>query len=128
MRLPILATSFTILALALPMGGALAQGPFESLPPAPVETQTRTATQIGDTSTDDGLDAWQTLLIAAAAIVLLSGVVMVILRDARRRAPIDPGSDEAAHRPPDAHKTSKAAKSRQRAKAKAARRQRRRNR
>jgi hypothetical protein len=128
MRLPILATTLTILALVLPAGGAHAQGPFEGLPAAPAETQTRTATQIADPGTDDGLDAWQTLLIAGAALALLSGVVMVILRDARRRAPIDPGSDEAAHRPPDAHQTAKAAKSRQRAKSKAAREQRRRNR
>ena len=130
MRLPILTTTLTILALALiaPAQPARAQGPFESLPPGPVTTETRTATQIGDTDTDDGLDAWQSLLIAVGAIVVLGGALIVILRDARRRAPIDPGSDQAAHRPPDAHRAAKASKQRQRSKAKAARRQRRRNR
>lgn len=128
MRLPILTTTLTILALSLIAPGAPAQGPFEGLPAAPATTETRTATQIGDTDTDDGLSAWQTLLIAGGAVVLLTGVVTVILRDARKRAPVHAGSDEAAHRPPDAHKTAKAAKSKQRAKARAARHQRRRNR
>ncbi len=50
------------------------------------------------------------------------------MRDAKRRAPIEAGDSEAAHKPADAHKRSQAAKRKQRQKDKAARAQRRRNR
>ena len=119
----------TLVALLLPTAAAFGQAsPFEGLPQGTPETPTQTRTQIGSTPTDDGLESWQTILIAVAAVALLTGVIVVILRDARRRAPIAAGDEEAAHKPADAHKRSQEAKRRQRQKDKAAREQRRRNR
>ena len=121
----------TLFALLLPTAGAFGQAsPFEGLPQGTPETptQTQTRTQIGSGNTDDGLESWQAIMIAVAAVALLTGVIVVILRDARRRAPITAGDDEAAHKPADAHKRSQEAKRRQRQKDKAAREQRRRNR
>lgn len=124
-RLAILATS---LVLALPATTALAQSPFGNLPQGTPSAPTQTATQIGGTTNDDGLDTWQTVLIAGAAIALLVGVFVVIVRDAHRRAPVHAADSESAHLPADAHKGSQAAKRKQRKKDKAARQQRRRNR
>lgn len=119
----------TVAALLLPAAAAFGQAsPFESLPQGTPEPQTQTRTQIGSTTTDDGLESWQTVLIAIAAVALLTGVVVVILRDAKRRAPVAAGDDEAAHKPADAHRRSQEAKRKQRRKARAARKQRRRNR
>jgi len=124
-----LALVFTLLALALPAGTAFGQGsPFQGLPQGTPEAPTQTATQIGGSTTDDGLDAWQSILIAGSGIALLTGVIVVIMRDAHRRAPIEPGDSESAHLPADAHKGSRAAKEKQRKKDKAAKEQRRRNR
>lgn len=123
-RLAVLAT---LLVLVLP-ATAIAQSPFGNLPQATPSAPTQTATQIGGTTNNDGLDTWQTVLIAGAAIALLTGVFVVIVRDAHRRAPVHAADSESAHLPADAHKGGQAAKRKQRQKAKAARRQRRRNR
>ena len=124
-----LALPLTVLALALPAGTAFGQAsPFQGLPQGTPEAPTQTATQIGTSTTDDGLDTWQSILIAGSGIALLTGVIVVIMRDARRRAPIEAGDSEAAHLPADAHKGSRAAKQKQRKKDKAAKAQRRRNR
>lgn len=119
-----------LLVLALPTGSALGQGgsPFQGLPQGTPETPTQATTQINSTKSDDGISDFQALLIAIAGAALLTGVVIVILRDAKKRAPIEAGDSEAAHKPADAHKSSQQAKRKQRQKDKAARAQRRRNR
>jgi hypothetical protein len=125
-----LALLLTLFAVALPASAAFGQAsPFEGLPAPTPETPTQATTQINSSNDDDdGLSSFQAILIAGAAIALLTGVIVVIMRDAKRRAPIEAGDSEAAHKPADAHKRSQAAKRKQRQKAKAARAQRRRNR
>jgi hypothetical protein len=113
-----------MLALAAPAGAQ--QAPTLGAPPAPdVTANTAGATT---SSGGGGLKAWQEVLIFGAGIVLIGGIAVAILADARERsnrlghgsAVTEPGA--APHR----HKqhTKQAA----RAKAKAARAQRRRNR
>jgi hypothetical protein len=113
--------------LVLPATPALAQSPFGSLPQG-TPTETQISTSNATSSGSDGVTTFQAVLIVIAAVALLTGIAVVIVRDARRRAPVLPGDSEAAHLAPDAHKGSRAAKQKQRAKAKAVREQRRRNR
>ena len=123
-----LALLLTLVAVALPSAAFGQASPFENLPAPAPETPTQATTQIDSNTDDDGLSSFQAILIAGAAIVVLTGVIVVIMRDAKRRAPIEAGDSEAAHKPADAHKRSQAAKRKQRQKDKAARAQRRRNR
>ncbi len=124
-----LALLLTLIVVLLPTSAAFGQAsPFEGLPAPTPETPTQATTQIDSNTDDDGISSFQAILIAGAAIVLLTGVIVVIMRDAKRRAPIEAGDSEAAHKPADAHKRSQAAKRKQRQKDKAARAQRRRNR
>jgi hypothetical protein len=114
-----------VLALAAPAGAQ--QAPTLGAPPAPDTVQTAQSTTTTDTG-GGGLKTWQEALIVAAGIVLIGGIAVAILSDARERAarlghgrPVtEPGT--APHR----HK--QRSKERARAKAKAARAQRRRNR
>lgn len=123
-----LALLLTLLAVVLP-SAAIAQSPFQGLPAPTPETPTQATTQINSSNTtDDGLSSFQAILVAGAAVVLLTGVIVVIMRDAKRRAPVDAGDEEAPHKLADAHKGSQAAKRKQRQKDKAARAQRRHNR
>jgi hypothetical protein len=82
------------------------------------------------TTTDDGgVSTGLAFLIVLAGVGLLTAVALLIVRDARRRAPKDaanPFVSEAV--PADAHRSAKDAKRKARAKSKAARTQRRRNR
>lgn len=104
-----LALLLTVALLALPAGAAFAR----HLPP---QRQTTS------------LPTWQIVLLGVGGIGVLTGIVIVIMRDARRRAPVSAGDDQAAHLAADAHKRGQATKQKQRAKSKAARAQRRRNR
>jgi hypothetical protein len=113
-----------VLALAAPAGAQ--QAPTLGAPPAPAVTaQTTPATTSGG---GGGLKTWQEALIFAAGIVLIGGIAIAILADARERsnrlghghAVTEPGA--APHRHKQRHKQQA------RAKAKAARAQRRRNR
>lgn len=126
-RLALPALIVVLCALAAP-AAVLAQGsPFQGLPPATpsqTETTTTTAAPVPDDST---LETWQGALIVAGGLALLTGIGLVIARDARRRAPVDDvGAGE--NRDAVAHKHARRTKERQRQKAKAARAARRRNR
>jgi hypothetical protein len=113
-----------VLGLAAPAGAQ--QAPTLGAPPAPdVTVQTTQATTSGG---GGGLKTWQEALIVGAGVVLIGGIAVAILADARERSarlghgrPVtEPG--QAPHR----HKLR--SKQQARAKAKAARAQRRRNR
>lgn len=99
------------------------------------ETQTQTdAAAPADTSTSGGggLETWQEILIFAAGIVLVGGIALAILGDARERARrLDrhataggPSTTGAA----DRHRTSQEAKRQARARARRAKAARKRNR
>jgi hypothetical protein len=114
-----------VLALAAP--ATAQQAPTLGAPPAP-DVTVQTAPSTTSDSGGGGLKTWQEALIFAAGIILIGGIAVAILADARERTrrlgrggPVtEPG--EAPHR----HK--QRSKQQARAKAKAARAQRRRNR
>ncbi len=89
----------------------------------PTPTQT-TATTAPTESTSSSNSRTVVILALAAAIVLLLGIAAVIIRDARRVAPVAEGQLAAGGSARDSAATLR----RRRAKAKAARRQRKRNR
>jgi hypothetical protein len=123
-----LATLLAVALLALPAGVAPAQSsPFGNLPDATPDTQTQTTTTTNST-TGGGLSTLEAILVVGAGIGVITGIALLIARDARRRAPLSAGDSETAHLAPDAHKRGQATKSKQRAQAKAVREQRRRNR
>lgn len=119
-------------ALALPAGVAVAQisgggGQLGAPEPAPVAP-----TPIDD-PTDDGWQDWQTALVTFAGLILIVGIGVAIVGDARRAAPVDDedrfyreqtSADEELKSNPRAQQ----AKARARAKAKVARQSRKRNR
>jgi hypothetical protein len=118
-----LAVAALVLALAAPAHGQ--QAPTLGAPPAPDVTAQTTAT----TSTGGGgLKTWQEALIFAAGLVLIGGIAIAILADARERAGRlrHGGAVTAPGEAPHRHK--QRSKQQARAKAKAARAQRRRNR
>jgi hypothetical protein len=90
--------------------------PQETTPPAPTTTST----------TGGGLKSWQELLIFGAGIVLLGGIAVAIIGDARERAPRH--SHATATEPAGPKRHRERDKARARAKARTARRQRKRNR
>jgi hypothetical protein len=115
-----IAVTALVLVLATPAGAQ--QAPTLGAPPAPDQT---VQTQSTSTSGGGGLATWQEVLIFAAGIVLITGIAVAILADAREKArgirgggPVtDPG--EAPHR----HKQRSKQQARQKARAaKAARR------
>ncbi len=121
-----LALLLAVAVLALPAGTVFAQSsPFGDLPAGTPET---TQTQSSNSSDNGGLSKTEAIFVALGGVVVLTGIGILIARDARRRAPVTAGDSEAAHLAADAHKRGRATKQRQRAKAKAARRQRRQNR
>ena len=109
---------------AAPVGNGLTLG----------ETQTQTdAAAPPDTTTTGGggLKTWQEVLIFAAGIVLVGGIAVAILGDARERArKLDrhATAGESATGGADRHKTSQQAKQQARARARRARAARKRNR
>ncbi|MEA2273385.1 MAG: hypothetical protein QOI98_2093 [Solirubrobacteraceae bacterium] len=113
------------LLLAGPVAATFGQSPFTPLPPS---QQTPTVTQApaqptNTNTTGGGLKTWQEILMFGGGAVLLAGIGMAIVSDARRAAPVKAGASATPAPPPRARDRQRA-----RAKAKAARRQRRRNR
>jgi len=118
----LIAVTAVVLALAAPAGAQ--QAPTLGAPPPPETVQTT------DTSTGNGgLKTWQEALIFAAGVILIGGIAVAILTDARERARrLGHGRDPVTE-PSDApHRHKQRSKQRARAKGKAARAQRRRNR
>jgi len=74
-----------VLTLALPAAAGAQSSPSLG---APEQTDTAPVVTTSGTTTNDGLERWQELLIFAAGIVLLGGIAWAILGDARRRAPV----------------------------------------
>ena len=131
----LLAVLVLLLALAAPTAAvAQSDNPFTPLPQAQQDdgTQTQTIPETADNSTadDGGLSRAQEILIFLAGVLLIAGIAWVILRDARRRAPVSDaelrhrGEDTQRGTRPDAARR----KAQNRSRAKAQRRARRRNR
>jgi hypothetical protein len=119
----IFAAAFVPAAGAASLGGGNAFG--ELTKPEPETTRTTSPTRTTNSSTSEPSNS-HTLIFAAtgAAVLLLSAIAVVIVRDARRVAPA--GDPEAIER--GLARDSAARLRRRRAKAKAARQQRKRNR
>jgi hypothetical protein len=115
------------LALAAPAATLAQANPFAPLPPPSQQQQQQQTTPTQRTATGNGgLKRWQEILIFLGGVVLLGGIAMAILSDARRRAPVADGELVSATPGQGSHKH--ASKQRAREKAKAARRARRSNR
>jgi len=112
-----------LLALAAPAPAVAQQAPTLGAP-EPSETAPRVTTS----GTDDGLEAWQEVLIFGAGVVLLLGIAWAIIGDARQRAPDERRGHmpEMADGPRGTH--ARRSKAKARAKGREARRQRRKNR
>jgi hypothetical protein len=119
-----IAAAALVLALAAPAGAQ--QAPTLGAPPQPdVTVQTTQTTSSGG----GGLKTWQEALIFAAGLVLIGGIAVAILADARDRARrLAHGRDPLTEPANAPHRHKQRSKERARAKAKAARAQRRRNR
>ena len=121
----LLAVLAALAALALP-AGALAQSAPSLGAPEPEET---TPAPITADPTDDGLETWQQALILSAGVVLLAGISIAIIGDARHRAGRDGRPTLSAEEQRDASRHGQqAAKQRARQKTRAARAARKRNR
>lgn len=128
MRRPAVLLAVVLLSLA-PCSIAAAQlgpnapAPLTQEPPPPPPSVN------SDADDDGGLSTLQVVLIFGSAMVVLAGIAWIILRDARRAAPVD---EHRAHAPAGKQTLSPRERERQqrqrRDKAKAARQQRKRNR
>ena len=122
-----------VLLLALPAAALAQNNPFSPIPPAPPQ-QTAPPQDDSDDGTalgeDEGLSRRQQLLIGLAGAVLLGGIAIAILRDARRSAPVEHHrrEDEGGTRSRGTRTPKERRVSQGRARAKAARRARRKNR
>jgi hypothetical protein len=120
----VIAVLALVLVLAAPAGAQ--QAPTLGAPPQPDVTVQSTQTT---TAGGGGLKTWQEALIFAAGIVLIGGIAVAILGDARERARrLGHGRDPLTEPSGGPHRHKQRSKERARAKAKAARAQRRRNR
>jgi hypothetical protein len=121
-----IAVAGLILALAAPARAQ--QAPTLGAPPTPNVTVQNT--QSTSTSGGGGLKTWQEALIFAAGIILIGGITVAILADARERSRRvghgDPLTESGPS--PDRHRHRQRSKQQARAKAKAAKAQRRKNR
>ncbi len=116
-----LAMIVAVVTGALPALASAQGNPVAPLPPAP--TQPAPAPAAPD---DDGLSTAQQILLLGAAGALLGAIALVIVRDARRRAPVKEAAKE--ERPARSARERERLQRQRRDRAKAARRQRRRNR
>jgi hypothetical protein len=90
-------------ALAAPSAAAAQGNPFSPLDPAaPPPTPTESASS--SSADDRGLDGWQQALIFGAGVILLTGIAVAIVRDARHRAPVVDDRRIVAPPDPDAPK------------------------
>jgi hypothetical protein len=115
-----------VLALASSAPAAAQQSPTLGAPPSPdvtVQTQPTTTTGGGG-----GLKTWQEALIFAAGIILIGGIAVAIMTDARERARRIGHGGPATEPAGTTHRHGQQSKQRARQKAKAARAQRRKNR
>lgn len=119
-------TVLVVLALAAPAGAQ--QAPTLGAPPAPNVTAQTTQSSTG--SGGGGLKTWQEALIFAAGLILIGGITLAILSDARERSrrmrrggPVTESGPD-----PDRHRHRQRSKQQARARGKAARAQRRKNR
>ena len=127
------ALALVVVLVLAPAAVAQTDSPFNPIPQAPAQTvQTPTVTTQTTSQSNvysDGLKTWQAVLIVLAGIILLLGIAMAIMRDARTRAPVVEEDEAfASQHSRDAHAVSRNAKARQRKKAKSIRAQRRHNR
>lgn len=80
------------LALAAP-GSALAQSnPFGPVTPAPIPQPTQDLGPGEDTDTNEGegdLETWQEIALYASGGLIILGLAWLIMRDARKNAPVD---------------------------------------
>src|SRR3954462_2213419 len=120
-----LALLLTLLTLAVPAGALAQSSPIAPLPqPAPSEQPTvQTVPSTSSSTGDDGLGTLGQVLIYGSGALLLVGIAWLVVRDARRRAPVE---EERVSQPRGTHSPQRHARAR--AKAKAARAQRKRNR
>lgn len=121
---PLAAVAAVVVLLALAPAAPAQQAPTLGAP-SPQETTPPVTTTTA--ASDRGLKTWQELLIFGAGIVLLGGIAIAIIGDARERAPTrdrrpvtEPAGGPKRHRQRD--------KERAREKARIARAQRKRNR
>jgi hypothetical protein len=125
-----LAPLAAIAGLAAAPASAAAQSPFQSLPPAPapqVSTQAPapvSTTPASPSSSSSDISAPAEIAIVGGAFVLLCGIAYVIMRDARRVAPVKQSELATGGAAPGRSDRLR----RQRARAKQARKQRKRNR
>lgn len=117
---------------ALAPGAGAQSSPFSPVPEASQPT-TQQSTVVQTTNgnsnqIDDGFETWQAILVVMGGVILLTGIALAIMRDARRRAPEAAPDETTPQRTRDAHQSSQKAKQKQRQKDKAARAQRRHNR
>ena len=114
-----------VLALAAPAPALAQSSPFAPLPPSAPDSSTQAPPPPAATTsaTDSGgLGTMGDILVYGAGALLLLGMGWLIVRDARRRAPVE----ERVPQPKGTHSPQRHARAR--AKAKAARAQRKRNR
>jgi hypothetical protein len=120
-----IAVAGLVLALAAPARAQ--QAPTLGAPPTPNTVQSAPSST---SSGGGGLKTWQEALIFAAGIILIGGITIAILTDARERSRRvghgDPLTESGPS--PDRHRHRQRSKQQARAKAKRARAQRRKNR
>ena len=134
----LLALVAVLVALTAPAGALAQSGPSAPSLGEPEPQETTPPPVTTDTNpNDDGLEGWQTALIFAAGLVLLGGIALAIVGDARRNAPRRgrggerrrSGAGDGGDELDDAgHRHRQATKQRARQKGRAARSARRRNR
>ena len=123
-------TALVLLLAAAP--AAAQQDPFGPIPQAPQPSEPAPAPSNPNANDDDGLSGLESALIGLAAAGLIAGLAWFILRDARRRAPVEAGKpvtgEVTAGRHPGSRPTKQQRKAQSRAKARRARQARKRTR
>ena len=119
-----LALLLCLLTLVAPPAAVAQDSPFAPLPPA--QTQAQAPAQPANTSDNGngGLKGWQETLIFIAGGVLLLGIGLAIVKDARGRAPVEEsvGVHEAREQREEDHRRRKDAARARNKRAKQARR------